>query len=124
MANPKGNPENLKRTGRPPGSKNKVPMQVAEMVRNALELAGKELQASDETGALKKLPASEAYLMAMALREPKSFMALVSKLMPAKVEGEIHVFEGAALVDRLQAGRELAAQQLKKAKRNGQHGVH
>lgn len=102
----------LNRGGRKPGSKNVVPMQVAEMVQNALQLAGQRLQDGDTEGALQGMTAGEAYLMSMALSQPKSFLALVAKLMPTKIEGEVHVFEGAALVDRLQQGRALAAKQL------------
>jgi hypothetical protein len=112
----------LNRGGRKPGSKNVVPLQVAEMVQNAMRLAGQHLQDGDTQGELQGMNASEAYLMAMALREPRSFMALVSKLMPTKLEGEVHVFEGAALVDRLQQGRALAAKQLEKA--NDEQRVH
>jgi len=101
--------------GRKPGSKNVVPMQVAEMVQNALQLAGQRLKDGDVEGDLVGMSAGEAYLMTMALSQPKSFLALVAKLMPTKLEGELHVFEGAALVDRLQQGRALAAKQLEKA---------
>jgi hypothetical protein len=112
----------LNRGGRKPGSKNVVPLQVAEMVQNAMRLAGQHLQDHDTQNELQGMNASEAYLMAMALREPRSFMALVSKLMPTKIEGEVHVFEGAALVDRLQQGRALAAKQLEKT--NDEQRVH
>jgi hypothetical protein len=98
--------------GRKPGSKNVVPMQVAEMVQSALHLAGQRLQDGDTQGELQGMNASEAYLMAMALKEPKSFLALVSKLMPTKIEGDINVFAGDALVRRLQEGRALAAKAL------------
>ena len=113
----------LNRGGRKPGSKNVVPMQVAEMVQSALQLAGKRLQDGDVDGDLQGMSAGEAYLMSMALSQPKSFLALVAKLMPTKLEGEVHVFEGAALVDRLQQGRALAAKQLK-GRKHDEHSVH
>jgi hypothetical protein len=134
--------------GRAPGSKNKMPLQIAETVSSALQYAGGHLQelerrrieqelkdaadrAAEEEGVeppditpiLAKMTPAEAYLMTQALNEPKTFMTLVAKLMPAKVEGEIHVFEGAALVDRLQQGRALAAKQLKGRKHDEQR-VH
>jgi hypothetical protein len=112
----------LNRGGRKPGSKNVVPMQVAEMVQTALHLAGKRLQDGDTEGALQGMSAGEAYLMSMALWQPKSFLALVAKLMPTKIEGEVHVFEGAALVERLQQGRTLASQLLEEE--HDEHRVH
>ena len=109
----------LNRGGRKPGSKNVVPMQVAEMVQNALKLAGQRLQDGDAD--LQNMTAGEAYLMSMALREPKSFLALVAKLMPAKVEADVTVFAGEQLVQRLQEGRALAAQHLEQ---NDEQRVH
>ena len=109
--------------GRKPGSKNVAPLQVAKMVQTALHLAGAKLQEDDKqriakqggdacTSMLGKMSASEAYLMTQALEQPKIFMTLVAKLMPTKLEGEVHLFDGAALVDRLQQGRALAAERL------------
>lgn len=59
--------------GRPKGSKNKtcVSRDVREMALNALNRKG-----------------GEEYLMRQADENPKAFMALLSRLIPTKVEGD------------------------------------
>lgn len=122
--------------GRPKGSKNFATKQLTEMVEKAMVLAGKKLQKDDLARAaasakkdkepyvpmLVGMDAGEAYLMTMALSEPKSFMSLVSKLMPTKVEGNINIFTGQELVEKLQAGRALAMRRSMEIEHD-EHGV-
>lgn len=131
--------------GRKPGVKNKYTVAVKTMVEDALLLSGHHLQmqelerikaveeanakAKNEAdkaevpkAALQGMPPGVAYLMTQAINEPKAFMGLVTKLLPQKVDAEITVFQGEALVDRLQQGRALAAKQIEV--KDGQHGIH
>ena len=148
MPEAKDKTRHLNRSGRPPGTKNKMPLQVAEAVRNALDYAGGHLQEverlriekalkeaakknakkegvepPDLTPILAKMTPAEAYLMTQALNEPKTFLSLVAKLMPAKVEADITIFQGKELVDKLQVGRALAAKQIED-KRRAARAVH
>lgn len=87
------------KTLRPPGGSrqgvpNAIPASVKQMVEAALSEAG-----------------GVDYLTAMALQEPKSFLALVGKLIPQRLVGEITVLDPDNLLSRLAEGRERAKAQ-------------
>lgn len=104
MAAPR-NPGGNAGKGRKPGTKNKYTVAIKEMVEQALTDVG-----------------GVDYLVAQAIANPKAFLTLVAKLMPNKVEADIKVFEGAALVEKLQQGRALAAKALEDG--HDEHRVH
>jgi hypothetical protein len=93
MAPPKGfMPPNAGK-GRVKGSKNKEPLEIKLMVRKAL----------DKSGGVK-------YLIQQAKENPKTFLALVAKLMPVNGNIDVNVFDGAELIERLQQGRQRVAE--------------
>ena len=91
-------PKREKKAKPPGGSRqgipNAIPASVKQMVETALNNAG-----------------GVEYLTAMAIQEPKSFLALVGKLIPQKLEGEITVLDPDNLLSRLAEGRERAKAQ-------------
>jgi hypothetical protein len=91
--------------GRKPGSKNKVQMKLKEAIEASFDKVG-----------------GVEYLVTMAYAEPKSYLALLAKVLPSKIEAEISVFQGAQLVERLQQGRALAARELEDG--HDEHRVH
>lgn len=94
MAKGVGNPrKGIAGPGRPKGVKNHVPMAVKRMVETALTNVG-----------------GVEYLEKMAYKEPKAFLALVGKVIPAKVEAELTVLNPDALMSRLVAGRQRVAE--------------
>ena len=58
--------------GRPPGSKNKMAVELCQMVREALDLAG-----------------GSAYLLRQADENPTAFMALVGKIIPKELDAKV-----------------------------------
>lgn len=96
MAAKKGTMPPAAGKGRKPGSKNRLPLEVKNMVEQALTKAG-----------------GVEYLLTQAHENPRAFLTLVAKLMPQKIDAEVTVFAGDQLVERLQQGRALAAQRLK-----------
>lgn len=67
--------------GRPKGSPNKISTELREIVLRAMELAGDPKNGGTD-GALK-------YLVVRAKKNPVAFLALINKLLPAKVEAEL-----------------------------------
>ena len=70
--------------GRPPGSKNKL----TRTIREAIEAAFSEVGA-------------ERYLVEQATLNPQSFMALLSKLLPAQIQAEVSTDAASVLPDGL-----------------------
>ena len=80
--------------GRPKGCPNKIRKEIAELVRDVIELAGEE-----------------KYLLARAKKNPNAFLALVAKLMPTNIKAEVEVTGDRA--SRLAAAEAIAAKQGK-----------
>lgn len=91
--------------GRRRGSKNKTTVLLKEAIEESFANVG-----------------GAEYLTVMALQEPKAYLTLLAKILPAKIEADINVFQGNQLVERLQHGRTLASQLLEE--RNDEHRVH
>ena len=91
--------------GRRKGSKNKTTVLLKEAIEESFANVG-----------------GAEYLTAMALQEPKAYLTLLGKILPAKIEADINVFQGNQLVDRLQQGRTLASQLLEES--HDEHSVH
>jgi len=85
----------LNRGGRKAGSKNKTTILLKAAIEESFENVG-----------------GAEYLTTMAIQEPKAYLTLLAKILPAKIEADVNVFQGTQLVERLQIGRELAAQTL------------
>lgn len=81
--------------GRARGSKNKTTVLLKEAIEQSFANVG-----------------GAEYLTTMALQEPKAYLTLLAKVLPAKIEADVNVFQGQQLVERLQQGRAVAAQQL------------
>ena len=94
-------------SGRKKGVKNRVTV----LLKEAIE------QSFDRVGGVD-------YLVKMADDEPKAYMALLGKVLPNKIEADINVFQGEALIAKLQAGRASAVQQLERKRRRGTRAVH
>ncbi len=73
----------IRKGGRRKGTPNRIRAEVAEMVRMALELAHPQ-------GAV-------AYLVQRAKKSPNAFLALVGKLMPTVVKGDLTLTNDLAL---------------------------
>lgn len=95
MAAKKGTMPPAAGQGRKKGSRNKTTVLLKEAIEESFGNVG-----------------GAEYLTKMALQEPKAYLTLLAKILPAKIEADINVFQGAELVERLQQGRALAAQQL------------
>ncbi len=91
--------------GRKKGSKNKTTLLLKEAIEESFANVG-----------------GAEYLTKMATEEPKAYLTLLAKILPAKIEADINVFQGAALVERLQQGRTLASQLLEES--HDEHSVH
>jgi len=91
--------------GRKKGSKNKTTLLLKEAIEESFANVG-----------------GAEYLTTMAVQEPKAYLTLLAKILPAKIEADINVFQGTQLVDRLQQGRTLASQLLEGA--DDEHRVH
>lgn len=91
--------------GRRKGSKNKTTVLLKEAIEESFANVG-----------------GAEYLTTMALEEPKAYLTLLAKILPAKIEADINVFQGTQLVERLQQGRTLASQLLEEE--NDEHRVH
>jgi len=91
--------------GRARGSKNKTTVLLKEAIEESFANVG-----------------GAEYLTAMALQEPKAYLTLLSKILPAKIEADINVFQGNQLVERLQRGRALASKVLEET--HDEHRVH
>ena len=91
--------------GRKRGSKNKTTVLIKEAIEESFANVG-----------------GAAYLTKMALEEPKAYLTLLAKILPAKIEADINVFQGNQLVERLQQGRTLASQLLEE--NHDEHRVH
>ena len=72
--------------GRPPGAKNKITRDMREIVREAFEKSG-----------------GVDYLVDQSRANPKAFLAIVAKLLPNKVEGEIAVKPTLKIIDLSEA---------------------
>jgi len=59
--------------GRKPGSKNKIPSELKEMILKALDSAG-----------------GVDYLTTQAEKNPTAFLTLLSKIIPAQISGEVN----------------------------------
>lgn len=105
MAAKKGTMPPAAGMGRKPGSKNRTTVLLKDAIEESFANVG-----------------GASYLTAMALQEPKAYLALLAKILPAKIEADINVFQGAALVERLQQGRALASQAL--GETDEEHRVH
>lgn len=79
-----GNIANLKRDGRKPGAKNRIPADVKAMVEEALHRAG-----------------GVDYLVGQAHSNPTAFLALVGRLLPRNIKADVNV-ETRSLADVLQ----------------------
>ena len=95
MAAKKGTMPPAAGQGRKRGSKNKTTVLLKEAIEESFANVG-----------------GAEYLTQMAQLEPKAYLTLLAKILPAKIEADINVFQGAQLVERLQQGRALASQQL------------
>jgi hypothetical protein len=91
--------------GRKRGSKNKTTVLLKEAIEESFANVG-----------------GAEYLTTMALEEPKAYLTLLAKILPAKIEADINVFQGNQLVERLQQGRTLASQLLEEE--HDEHRVH
>ena len=91
--------------GRQKGSKNKTTVLLKEAIEESFANVG-----------------GAEYLTAMAKQEPKAYLTLLAKILPAKIEADINVFQGNQLVERLQQGRTLASQLLEES--HDEHSVH
>lgn len=91
--------------GRKRGSKNRTTVMLKEAIEESFTNVG-----------------GAAYLTKMAKLEPKAYLTLLAKILPAKIEADINVFQGAALVERLQQGRALASHALEGT--DDEHRVH
>lgn len=91
--------------GRRRGSKNKTTVLLKEAIEESFANVG-----------------GAEYLTQMALLEPKAYLTLLAKILPAKIEADINVFQGNQLVERLQQGRTLASQLL--GEEHDEHRVH
>jgi|GEM_PF-1974380 len=91
--------------GRRRGSKNKTTVLLKEAIEESFANVG-----------------GAEYLTQMAQLEPRAYLALLAKILPAKIEADINVFQGAALVERLQQGRALASHALEDA--DDEYRVH
>jgi hypothetical protein len=105
MAAKKGTMPPAAGQGRRKGSKNKTTVVLKEAIEESFANVG-----------------GAEYLTKMAIEEPKAYLTLLAKILPAKIEADINVFQGAALVERLQQGRTLASEQLEE--QHGEHRVH
>lgn len=94
------NKEGAKIGGRPKGVPNKITTELKQLVLRAMELAG-DKDGGDE-GALK-------YLVSRAKKNPVAYLALISKLIPSKVEAEVNVTGQLAM--RLEQARKKADEQ-------------
>ena len=108
LNNPIGAAENLKPNrkrkptdpkpppGTPGGGRKKGTLnRTTKVLREAI------LESFDKVGGVK-------YLVKMASQEPRSYMALLAKVLPAKIEAEVTV-TAAEVTDRLIAGRQRVA---------------
>ena len=84
--------------GRRRGSKNKTTVLLKEAIEESFANVG-----------------GAEYLTQMATLEPKAYLTLLAKVLPAKIEADVNVFQGTQLVERLQQGRTLASQLLEEA---------
>lgn len=91
--------------GRLKGSKNKTTVLLKEAIEESFANVG-----------------GAEYLTQMATLEPKAYLTLLAKILPAKIEADINVFQGNQLVERLQQGRTLASQLLEES--HDEHRVH
>ena len=91
--------------GRKRGSKNKTTVLIKEAIEESFANVG-----------------GAEYLTQMAMIEPKAYLTLLAKILPAKIEADINVFQGNQLVERLQQGRTLASQLLEES--HDEHRVH
>jgi hypothetical protein len=91
--------------GRKRGSKNKTTVLIKEAIEESFANVG-----------------GAEYLTQMAMIEPKAYLTLLAKILPAKIEADINVFQGNQLVERLQQGRTLASQLLGAS--NDEYRVH
>jgi hypothetical protein len=91
--------------GRRKGSKNKTTVLLKEAIEESFANVG-----------------GAEYLTQMAILEPKAYLTLLAKILPAKIEADINVFQGNQLVERLQHGRTLASQLLEE--NHDEHSVH
>jgi hypothetical protein len=91
--------------GRRKGSKNKTTVLLKEAIEESFANVG-----------------GAEYLTQMATLEPKAYLTLLAKILPAKIEADINVFQGNQLVERLQHGRTLASQLLEE--NHDEHSVH
>lgn len=91
--------------GRRKGSKNKTTVLLKEAIEESFANVG-----------------GAEYLTQMATLEPKAYLTLLAKILPAKIEADINVFQGNQLVERLQQGRTLASQLLEES--HDEHSVH
>lgn len=91
--------------GRRKGSKNKTTVLLKEAIEESFANVG-----------------GAEYLTQMAQEEPKAYLTLLAKILPAKIEADINVFQGTQLVERLQQGRTLASQLLEEE--HDEHRVH
>jgi len=91
--------------GRRKGSKNKTTVLLKEAIEESFANVG-----------------GAEYLTQMAQLEPKAYLTLLAKILPAKIEADINVFQGTQLVERLQQGRTLASQLLEEE--HDEHRVH
>ena len=91
--------------GRRKGSKNKTTVLLKEAIEESFANVG-----------------GAEYLTQMAQLEPKAYLTLLAKILPAKIEADINVFQGNQLGERLQQGRTLASQLLEES--HDEHRVH
>jgi len=105
MAAKKGTMPPAAGQGRKRGSKNKTTVLLKEAIEESFANVG-----------------GAEYLTDMALLEPRAYLTLLAKILPAKIEADINVFQGNQLVERLQHGRTLASQLL--GAEHDKHRVH
>lgn len=79
-----GNP-----AGRPKGAKDKLQTEAKEMIAEALNRAGENVQKKRRS--LKDLEPGAAYLAEQAEKNPVAFMSLVGKLVPQKIDMDVQV---------------------------------
>ena len=91
--------------GRRKGSKNRTTVLLKEAIEESFANVG-----------------GAEYLTQMATIEPRAYLTLLAKILPAKIEADINVFQGTQLVERLQQGRTLASQLLEAG--HDEHRVH
>ena len=75
--------------GKAVGTKNLIPKAVAEMVTEALHLAGDDVKPAGAKG--KEMNAGTAYLYGIAKERPDLFVSMLKMLMPQKIDMNVAV---------------------------------